>query len=151
MIRWDHALNLLALVAVPLVALFLVWAARRRRRALEAFVAANLLPAVVPDLDVRRRRVRAALRLGAILMLVLALGGPMWGFRWEEVRREGIDLVVALDTSRSMLANDVKPNRLARAKLAVRDLLTQLSGDRIALVAFAGTAFVQCPLTLDYA
>src|SRR5258706_4559645 len=73
----------------------------------------------------------------------------MWGFHWEEVRGEGIDLVVALDTSKSMLATDVAPNRLARAKLAVQDLLAELQGDRIGLVAFAGSAFVQCPLTLD--
>jgi Ca-activated chloride channel family protein len=73
----------------------------------------------------------------------------MWGFHWEEVKREGVDLVVALDTSKSMLTADVAPNRLARAKLAVQDLLAELAGDRIGLVAFAGTAFVQCPLTLD--
>jgi Ca-activated chloride channel family protein len=74
----------------------------------------------------------------------------MWGFRWQQVQREGIDLIVAIDTSRSMLATDVKPNRLARAKLAVQDLLAQLSGDRVGLVAFAGSAFLQCPLTLDF-
>src|SRR4029077_2286357 len=78
-----------------------------------------------------------------------ALAGPMWGFRWEKVHREGIDLVVALDTSRSMLATDVKPNRLVRAKLAVRDLVAEARGDRLALGPFAGTAFLQCPLTLD--
>ncbi len=151
MIRWDHTLALLALAVIPLVALFFAWSSRRRWRALDAFVAASLVPAVAPGLDLRRRRVRAGVRTVALLLLVVALAGPMWGFRWEEVHREGIDLVVALDTSRSMLANDVKPNRLARAKLAVRDLIMQLKGDRIALVAFAGTAFVQCPLTLDYA
>src|SRR5262249_25869715 len=84
-----------------------------------------------------------------VTLLVLALAGPMWGFRWEQVKREGIDLVVALDTSRSMLATDVKPNRLTRAKLAVRDLVTEARGDRLALVPFAGTAFLQCPVTLD--
>jgi Ca-activated chloride channel family protein len=93
--------------------------------------------------------VRAVLLTTGIGALALALAGPMWGFHWEEVRREGVDLVVALDTSKSMLASDVAPNRLARAKLAVQDLLAELQGDRIGLVAFAGSAFVQCPLTLD--
>jgi Ca-activated chloride channel family protein len=116
---------------------------------LAAFVAAELLPVVAPDADQRRRTLRAALLTAATLCLVLALAGPMWGFRWQEVKREGVDLVVAVDTSRSMLATDVKPNRLARAKLAVQDLLGELHGDRIGLVAFAGSAFVQCPLTLD--
>ena len=69
----------------------------------------------------------------------------MWGFRWQQVQREGIDLIVAIDTSRSMLATDVKPNRLARAKLAVQDLLAQLGGDRVGLVAFAGTRVSPVP------
>jgi Ca-activated chloride channel family protein len=150
MISWRDPLSLAALALGPALALFLVWAGRRRQAALAAFVAANLWPAVVPDLDPRRRTLRTALLLVAVLLIAAALGGPLWGFRWEEVKREGIDLVIALDTSRSMLATDVKPSRLARAKLAVRDLIGQLKGDRVALVAFAGTAFVQCPLTLDY-
>lgn len=150
MILWWHAVSLVALALVPALVVFFLWARRRRERDLEAFVAAALLPAVAPDVDPRRRTLRAALITAAVLALGVALGGPMWGFRWQEVRRQGIDLVVAIDTSRSMLTTDVKPNRLARAKLAVEDLLAQLHGDRVALVAFAGSAFLQCPLTLDY-
>lgn len=150
MIQWRDSLSLVALALVPALALFLLWSLRRRRHALDLFVAAGLQPAVTPDLDPRRRMVRSALLCGAVLALAVALGGPMWGFRWQQVQREGIDLIVALDTSRSMLATDVKPNRLARAKLAVQDLLAQLGGDRIGLVAFAGSAFLQCPLTLDF-
>ncbi len=149
MMAWRDAMALAALALVPAVALFLAWALRERERALATFVEAALLPTVVPDLDRRRRRLRAALVVAAVAAVVLALAGPMWGFHWEEVHREGIDLVVALDTSKSMLATDVAPNRLARAKLAVQDLLAQLGGDRIGLVAFAGSAFVECPLTLD--
>jgi Ca-activated chloride channel family protein len=81
----------------------------------------------------------------------VALSGPRWGFHWEEIHREGIDILIALDTSRSMLTQDVKPNRIDRAKLAILDLVKELQGDRVGLIAFAGTAFVQCPLTLDYA
>jgi Ca-activated chloride channel family protein len=135
---------------LPAAATFFVWALHRRRQALERFAAARLLPSLAPDLDERRQRWRALLLLAALALLVVAVAGPQWGFHWEEVHREGVDLIVALDTSRSMLAEDVKPNRLARAKLAVEDLLKQLHGDRIGLVAFAGSAFVQCPLTLDY-
>ena len=150
MILWRDPISLAALAVLPALVAFFVWARRRRQQALVAFVAAGLLPAVAPDLDPRRRTARATLIAAATLCLGVALGGPMWGFRWEEVRREGIDLIVAVDTSRSMLTTDVKPSRLARAKLAVQDLVSQLRGDRIGLVAFAGTAFVQCPLTLDY-
>ena len=139
-----------ALLAIPLLAVFLVVARRRRVRALEAFAEAGLLPRLAPDVAPRRRLLRDGLRLGALLATIVALAGPRWGFHWHEVRREGVDLVVALDTSKSMLAVDVKPNRLERAKLAVLDLLRLLKGDRVGLVAFAGTAFLQCPLTLDY-
>jgi len=149
-ILWRDGLSLIALVLVPALAVFFVWARQRRRRALETFVAAALLPTVAPDVDARRRTLRAVALTTAMLLLIVAIGGPMWGFRWQEVKREGIDLIVAIDTSRSMMAVDVKPNRLARAKLAVQDLLAQLNGDRIGLVAFAGSAFVQSPLTLDY-
>ena len=150
MIKWQHPWALVALLLVPALALFLIRAARNRQKALSDLIAANLLPTVVPDVDPRRRRVRTWLVLAAVLCLALALGGPQWGFRWQEVRREGIDLIIAIDTSRSMLATDLKPNRLERAKLAVRDLVSHLHGDRVGLVAFAGTAFLQCPLTLDY-
>jgi len=147
---WRDPIALVALVLVPLLVAVLVWAERRRRRALDAFVAAGLQDVVVPDVDPRRRRLREALVVAAVGCLVLALAGPRWGFEWEEVRRQGIDLVIALDTSRSMLATDVKPDRLARAKLGVRDVVAEARGDRLALVAFAGTAFLQCPLTLDH-
>ena len=150
MIQWRDPMSLATLALVPAVVAFLWWSLRRRRQALAAFVAAGLQSAVAPDVDPRRRTVRFALLTLAVLAIAVALAGPMWGFRWQQVQREGIDLIVAIDTSRSMLATDVKPNRLARAKLAVQDLLAQLSGDRIGLVAFAGSAFLQCPLTLDY-
>ncbi len=149
MILWRDPWSFAGLVLVVGLALFLVWARRQRARALAAFVAAALQPTVTPDVDPRRRTLRASLLVAAAALVVLALAGPMWGFRWEQVRRKGIDLVVALDTSRSMLATDVKPDRLVRAKLAVRDLVAEARGDRLALVPFAGTAFLQCPLTLD--
>jgi len=86
-----------------------------------------------------------------VLPAALALAGPQYGFTWQETQRRGIDVLIALDTSRSMLAQDVAPNRLERAKLAVRDLVDKLGSDRVGLIAFAGSAFLQCPLTLDHA
>ncbi|MCK6555218.1 VWA domain-containing protein [Candidatus Binatia bacterium] len=147
---WRAADWLWLLLLAPVFAGFLWWALRRRRLALQRFAEARLLPALVPELDLRRYRWRAALGVLAVALIALALAGPQWGFHWQEVRREGVDVIVALDTSRSMQATDVKPNRLARAKLAITDLVRELQGDRIGLVAFAGTAFVQCPLTVDY-
>ena len=85
----------------------------------------------------------------AILFLLLALTRPRWGYQWENLHQRGVDIIVALDVSSSMLAEDIKPNRLERAKRKISDLLDMMEGDRIGLVAFAGTSFVQCPLTLD--
>jgi Ca-activated chloride channel family protein len=150
MIDWRVPDVLWCLALVPLAMLFFLWALRRRQEALERFAEARLLPTLAPDRDVRRHRWRAAMLVVVLALLIVALAGPRWGFHWEEVHREGVDVIVALDTSRSMLAEDVKPNRLERAKLAVQDLVKQLKGDRIGLVPFAGSAFVQCPLTLDY-
>lgn len=150
MMQWRASAALFALVLLPLLAAFFVWAFRRRERDLARFIETALQPEVV-DSDPRRRRLRAFLVSAAVACLVLAIAGPMWGFHWQEVRSEGIDLVVAIDTSKSMLASDVTPNRLARAKLAVHDLANELRGDRVALVPFAGTAFLQSPLTLDRA
>ncbi|MGD9763676.1 MAG: VWA domain-containing protein [Candidatus Binatia bacterium] len=137
--------------AVLALGALLVVLLRRRAAALAAFAEAALVARLTPDLDGRRPWWRAALRVAALVLIALALAGPKWGFHWQQMKREGIDLIVALDTSRSMLATDVKPNRLERAKLAVLDLLPLLQGDRVGLVAFAGTAFLECPLTLDYA
>jgi len=149
-IQWYDPSSLATFVLLPVLACFILWANRRRQLALTAFVANPLWATVVPDLNPRRRAARHAAFIGAIFCLMVALGGPMWGSKSEDVQREGIDLVVALDTSGSMLATDVKPSRLVRAKLALQTILAELRDDRIGLVAFAGTAFVQCPLTFDY-
>ena len=147
---WHTPQFLWLLLCVPLVAGLLVWALRRRRCALEQFAQASLLAVLLPDTNQRTHYWRSGLLVGALTLLLIALAGPRWGFQWEEVRREGADIVVVLDTSRSMLATDITPTRLERAKLALRDFVQHLQGDRIGLVTFAGSAFIQCPLTLDY-
>ena len=129
----------------------LLWlASRRRRAALERFADKEMLAKLAPPLTSGRSVLRTGLLALAFAALVVALAGPTWGFHWEDVERRGVDLVVALDLSRSMLAEDTKPDRLTAAKREIRDLLELLKGDRVGLVAFAGTAFVQCPLTMDY-
>jgi len=85
-----------------------------------------------------------------LALAVISLAQPRWGYTFEDVKRKGLDLLIAVDTSRSMLSNDVQPNRLERVKLAARDLINELQGDRVGLIAFAGRAFLQAPLTIDY-
>ena len=137
-----HPQVLWAVVGVAAFGLLMLRLLAGRRTALARFAEAGLIDRLLEGLDRRRRRIRLALRCVTLSLLVVAVAGPRWGFRWEKVRREGIDLLVALDTSRSMLATDVVPNRLERAKLAVMDLVGRLDGDRVGLVAFAGTAFL---------
>jgi Ca-activated chloride channel family protein len=134
-------------------ALLLVWWRHDavNRRALERFIAVRLRPALIRSVSPWRRRVQRALLLGAFAALCAALAGPQWGYRWEQLTSRGNDVVVALDTSRSMLTPDVTPNRLIRAKLAIDDLAAHLDGDAVGLVAFAGSAFLVNPITLDYA
>ena len=137
-------------LAVPLAwALFALL--RRRRRALAQLVDPALLPVLAPAWNPARAKPRLVLRVLAMVLLWLALARPQWGFHWEEVRRKGLDLMVVLDTSRSMMASDIKPSRLQQAKWGIRDLLRNLHGDRVGLVPFAGSSLLQCPLTIDYA
>lgn len=139
-----------ALLAVPfLVALFLR-AERRSALRLREFVSERLLPALARTVDRRRRGLRFALVLLGLALAVAALAQPRWGYTYEDAKRKGLDLILAVDTSRSMLSNDVLPNRLQRVKLSTQDLITELQGDRVGLVAFAGRAFLQAPLTIDY-
>jgi Ca-activated chloride channel family protein len=122
----------------------------RQRAALARFVAPHLRESLTWSLSVTSRRLQRGLYLGSLAFLGIALAGPLVGYRWEQVTRRGIELVFAIDTSRSMLTPDVLPNRLTRAKLAIEDFLNRLDGDAVGLVAFAGTSFLVCPITLDY-
>jgi Ca-activated chloride channel family protein len=138
------------LALAPVLTVFLVWAFRARRRALARFASQPLLPRLAESVRRVARRWKAVLIVTAVTLAALALTQPRWGFEWREVKHSGVDVFVLLDVSKSMLTEDVRPNRLTQAKYAVQDLLEKLRGDRIGLVAFAGTAFVQCPLTVDY-
>jgi Ca-activated chloride channel family protein len=137
------------LIILPALVLFVWWAGRERQRLMTQFIQARLLPGLISGLSPTRQKVRFVLITIAVTALVIALARPQWGFTWEESRQKGLDIVVAIDTSKSMLAEDLAPNRLTRAKLAALDLMQQAQSDRLGLVAFAGGAFLQCPLTID--
>jgi Ca-activated chloride channel family protein len=136
-------------VIVPGVIWFLWWSWRKRQALVRLFVSERLLPQLLQGVSPRRQKIKMALQVAAVLFLMVALARPQWGFVWQEANQRGRDILVAIDTSRSMLAEDMAPNRLARAKLAALDLLRLAKNDRLGLIAFAGTAFLQCPLTLD--
>lgn len=135
---------------IPVLAVFYFFIFKRQKRLLSVWGDFKLVSALVNNFSPRKRKIKIILLLIAIASIVCALAQPQWGYHWEEIKRTGIDIVVIMDTSRSMLADDVKPNRFVSAKYQIEDLLKILQGDRLGLVAFAGSSFLQCPLTLDY-
>ncbi|MCI5209848.1 MAG: VWA domain-containing protein, partial [Candidatus Electrothrix sp. ATG2] len=141
---------LIGLLTCLAVFLFILLNTLRRKKELEKFVAPKLLPALTGNVSRSRRRLKNGLFVFGIVCLFLALARPQYGEQWIEVRRKGIDILIGVDVSRSMLVQDIKPSRLGRAKLAVRDFVAKLEGDRVGLLPFAGTAFLMCPLTADY-
>jgi Ca-activated chloride channel family protein len=132
----------------------LVWQFRRfdqrQRVALTQFASARLLPKLASSISTSRKLAKRVLFTLGIACVFIALARPQAGFEFQETHRKGLELLFAVDTSKSMLAQDVKPDRLTRAKLAVTDLVTKLNGDGVGLIAFAGSSFLQCPVTLDY-
>ncbi len=129
---------------------FLVFSAKRKAALLEAFADKRSLVWLVSSYSRKRDSLKTALIIIAAFFVIIAMLRPQWGFVWEEVEHKGVDILIAVDVSRSMLTKDVLPSRLERTKLALEDLARQLRGDRVGLIAFAGSAFVQCPLTIDY-
>jgi Ca-activated chloride channel homolog len=148
--RFEHPQVLwLAVIAIPAMIGFLFWSWRVKQKLALQFVHARLLPSLTVGVSPAREKVRMVLLVSAVAGILCALARPQWGFAWEEAKQQGLDIIVAMDTSRSMLARDVQPNRLEKAKLAVIDLMRLAKSDRMGLVVFAGTAFLQAPLTLD--
>lgn len=141
-----HLLWLLPLIAAGLHFFYL-----HRCRVTTRFIQEDLLKELAQGFSKRHYRVKAILVMAAFVLMVAALSRPQWGFSTRSVKRHGLDIMVAIDVSKSMLTQDVKPSRLERTKLAIKDLIMKLNGsDHIGLIAFAGDAMVMCPLTYDY-
>lgn len=142
-------LNLLWLL--PLAALALIFQSRKKKRALEMFADSHLLTRLTAGESRGRKFFKALLLILALGLALFAQAGPRWGSHYEEVSQKGVDIMILVDVSPSMLVEDIAPNRLERARREILDFLKNVQGDRVGLVAFAGAAFIQCPLTLDYA
>ena len=148
--RFAEPLYFYLIALIPLLTGFVVWGENKRRALSARFVDASLLSRLVHPGVRGQRRTQTRLLIGGLLCLIIALAQPRWGFQWQDLKQRGVDLIVALDVSNSMRATDIKPSRMERARHKVADLLRMLKGDRVGLVAFAGTSFLHCPLTLDY-
>ena len=149
-IQFDNRIAIHLFWAIPLVVLVYAYGFYRKQQALGRFATANLVGHLTTAVSFGRQRIKAALVTLSLAGVVMALTGPRWGVHFEDVQRRGIDIIFCLDVSRSMLAEDVAPNRLERAKQYIRDTVEQLGGDRVGLVSFAGGGVVKCPLTIDY-
>ena len=149
--NWGSPDKLVYLWLLAPIALLFFWMQRRRLARISQLIDSGLWGTIAPEWQPRRARGRLILWLCAAALFLIALARPQWGFTWREIKRTGLDIMVVVDTSRSMLATDLKPNRLQQAKWGLRDLVGLLSGDRIGMVVFAGTSYLQSPLTSDYA
>ena len=150
MLRLAHSEFLYALAAVPLFILLFFVMIRWKKKVLKRFGDHALVQKLLPDVSPARLRFKLSLILLAFVFLVIGIADPQIGNKLEEVKREGVDIIIALDVSNSMKAEDIKPNRLERAKQAVSRMIDKLQNDRIGIIVFAGQAYTQLPLTTDY-
>lgn len=150
MIRFAHIEYLYLLGLIPVLLALYVLVARNRRRTFARFGTLDVLERLAEAASAPKRRLKFVLFLVAFAFIVVGLANPQIGTRLQEVKQEGVDLFIALDVSLSMKAEDIKPNRLEKAKFEIRNLIDRLGGDRIGLVVFAGEAYTQFPLTTDY-
>jgi len=150
MVRFSNIEFFWFFAGFVLIVFFFISASRKRKKDILAFGGANLAEKMLIGYVPRIRKLKEVLLLSALFVLLLALTGPQVGTKITEVKRKGIDIMIAIDVSTSMNAEDISPSRLGRAKYEASKFIERLKGDRVGLVAFAGISYLHCPLTLDY-
>ncbi len=150
MFRFAHPEILYLLVILPLLIVFYIVMVARKRKAIAAFGDPTLLAPLMPLVSFRRGAWKFVLVLFALLFVIAGAAGPQFGSKLQQVKKQGVELMIALDVSNSMMAQDIKPSRLEKAKLAISRMIEKLSNDKVGLIVFAGDAYVQLPITTDY-
>ena len=150
MFRFAEPEYLYLLLVVPLLTLIFVFYKIRKRKNIAAFGDPDLLEGLMPNVSTVRPTVKFIMQMVVLMLLVVVLARPQFGTKAEEVKRQGIEVMIALDISNSMMATDVAPNRLAKSKQILSQLIDNMSNDKVGLVVFAGDAFTQLPITADY-
>ncbi len=150
MFRFEHPYLLYLLLLIPLLWILQIWITQVRKKRLKAIIDEDLKSGLIPMVSSAKAWLKLSVYTLAFATLILGIANPQFGSKTEEVKRKGIDLMIALDISNSMLAEDLSPNRLKRAKRSMEELLGYLKSDRVGIVVFAGEAFVQLPITTDY-
>ena len=150
MLRYGNVEFLYVLAIIPLLILASYFFNKWQKKSISKFGDPTIVSQLMKDYSSSRKNIKNTLFILSILFLVIGISNPQIGTKMEEVKREGVDLMIAVDLSYSMMSEDIKPNRLERAKQAISRLIDKLEGDRIGLVVFAGEAYVQLPITTDY-
>ncbi len=150
MFRFEHSEYLMLLYLLPLLLLLYWYASKRGRTKLKKFAQTGMANVLYPTLSSKKKAIKFSLKFFAVTLIIFSLANPQLGSKIEEVKQVGIDVFICLDVSLSMTAEDIKPNRLEKAKYEISQLIRKLHGDRIGLIVFAGKAYVQIPLTTDY-
>ncbi len=151
MLRFEHAVFLYVLVLVPILSVVFMLMLNWRKKAFAAYGDWSVIKRLMPGISIPRLVIKFTLMMFGFSFLILGLANLQVGSKLMEGERKGIDMMIALDVSNSMLAEDIKPNRLERSKQAISKLIDQLSGDRVGIIVFAGKAYIQLPITTDYA
>jgi Ca-activated chloride channel family protein len=150
MFRFGHINLLYLLVLIPILALLFTVLFRMRKRDLKRFGQMEVISQLMPDLSFRRPVLKFVLFSLGFTFIIFGLARPQFGSKLREIKREGVEIIIALDVSNSMMAEDIKPNRLERAKLDIAKLVDRMVNDKIGLIVFAGDAYTQIPITTDY-
>ncbi|MBT28462.1 MAG: hypothetical protein CMO01_02295 [Thalassobius sp.] len=151
MFRFENQEFLYALFLLPVMLVFFWFSGRKRKKALKRMGEMEVIQGLMPELSFTRPIIKNAFLILAFIFLVFAMANPQIGSKLETVKRKGVEIMIAIDVSNSMLAEDIKPNRLERARRAISQLVKKLHNDKIGLVVFAGDAYIQLPITTDYA
>ncbi len=150
MFRFENSEYLWGLLIIPLLTFFFIWSRIARKKALRSFGSEEILNFLMPFASKNRPVFKFLILMLALAFIIIGIARPQYGSKLKKIKREGIELVIALDVSNSMLAEDIQPNRLDRAKLAISRLVDKLKDDKIGLIVFAGDAYTQLPITADY-
>ncbi len=150
MFRFAHSEYLYFLLGIPVLIIVYYLFFRLKKNALKSFGDTGILSQLMPDVSNTRSTLKFIILLLAFSLIILAVAGPQFGSKLKEEKRKGIEIIIALDVSNSMMAGDIKPNRLERAKQAISRLIDRLSDDKLGLIVFAGDAYTQIPITTDY-
>lgn len=150
MFRFAHPELLYLLIVIPLLIVFYVVMVGKKKKAIAEFGNPELLKPLMPLLSFKRGAWKFVMLLLALSFVILGVAGPQFGSKLQQVKKQGVELMIALDVSNSMMAEDIKPSRLEKAKMAIARMVEKLSNDKVGLIVFAGDAYVQLPITTDY-